>query len=73
MGLMKSRFHLRFRAIAAALAGVVLLLESVNSEFLRAHIEAWPTLVNLFIALFGAAFLIQSYVLVKQLQAAGQK
>jgi hypothetical protein len=73
MGSMQSRFQLRFRAVVAALAGVVLLLESVNSEFLRAHIEAWPTLINLFIAFFGAAFLIQSYILVKQLQAVGHK
>jgi hypothetical protein len=68
MGSMKSRFQLRFRAIGTAIAGLVLLLESANSEFLRPHIEAWPTLVNLFIALFGAAFVIQSYVIAKQLQ-----
>jgi hypothetical protein len=65
---MKSRFQLRFRAIGTAIAGFVLLLESVDSEFLRSHFEAWPTLVNLIIAVFGAAFLIQSWVLVKQLQ-----
>ena len=73
MSSMQSRFQLRFRAIVAAIAGAVLLLESVNSEFFRAHIEAWPTLINLFIALFGAAFLIQSYILVKQLPTAGHK
>jgi hypothetical protein len=69
MGSMKLRLQLRFRAIGTAIAGFVLLLESVNSEFLRHHIEAWSTLVNLFIALFGAAFLIQACVIVKRLQA----
>jgi hypothetical protein len=66
---MSNRLRLRFRAIVAALAGAALLLVSVNSEFLRSHFEAWTTLVNLFIALFGAAFFVQSYLLVKQIPA----
>jgi hypothetical protein len=68
MGSMKGRFQLRLRAIGTAIAGFVLLLESVDSEFVRSHFEAWPTLVNLIIAVFGAAFLVQSWVVVKQLQ-----
>jgi uncharacterized membrane protein YcjF (UPF0283 family) len=70
---MNIRVKLRFRAVIAALAGLVLLLESVDSEFLRSGFEAWRTMVNLIIALFGAAFLLQSYLLVKQLQEARSK
>ena len=70
---MTSRFQLRFRAVGTAIAGVVLLLESADSEFLRSRFEAWATLVNLIIALFGSAFLIQSIVIFKQLQASSRQ
>ena len=70
---MNIRLQLRFRATMAALAGIVLLFESVDLEFLRSGFQAWNTLVNLFIAFFGAAFLFQSWMLVRQLQAERSK
>jgi hypothetical protein len=70
---MNHRVHLRFKAAAAALFGAVLLLESVSSAFLRSHFEAWAALVNLYIAIFGTAFLIQSWKLVKQIPATDSK
>jgi hypothetical protein len=65
---MSIHLQLRFRAFMAALSGVVLLLESVYAVFFRAHFDAWSTLVNFFIFLFGAAFLLQSRRLAKQLR-----
>lgn len=70
---MHLKVKLRFRATFAALAGALLLLESVDSEFLLHGFQAWATMVNLIIALFGAAFLFQSWLLVKQIQTAGSK
>jgi len=70
---MNLRLKLRFRAVTAAMAGLVLLLESADSEIVRSGFEAWATMVNLFIALFGAGLLLQSYFLVRQLQAARTK
>ena len=70
---MNVRLQLRMRATFAALAGILLLIESVNAEFMRSHFEAWNTMVNLFIAMFGAAFLFQSYYLVRQLQTSHSK
>ena len=70
---MSNRLRLRFRAAAAALAGAALLFVSVNSELLRSHVEAWTTLVNLFIAIFGAVFLVQSWMLVKRIPASDSK
>jgi len=65
---MHLKVKLRFRATFAALAGALLLLESVDSEFLLRGFQAWATMVNLFIFLFGAAFLFQSWWLIKQIQ-----
>jgi hypothetical protein len=70
---MHIRLQLRLRALFAALAGMVLLIESVNAEFQRRGFQAWATMVNLFIALFGAAFLFQSWLLVKQVQTVRSK
>jgi hypothetical protein len=67
---MNIRLQLRFRAIVAALAGLSLMLEAVNSEFLRSPFQAWTTMVNLLIAMFGAILLIQSWMFVRQLQTA---
>jgi hypothetical protein len=67
------RLQLRLRATFAGLMGILLLLESVNAEFLRSHFEAWTTMVNLFIAMFGAAFLFQSWFLFQQLQEVRSK
>jgi uncharacterized membrane protein YqaE (UPF0057 family) len=73
MRAMHIRLQLRLRALFAALAGLVLLFESVDAEFLRRGFQAWATMVNIFIFLFGAAFLLQSWLLFKQLQAARSK
>jgi hypothetical protein len=70
---MHIKLKLRLRATFAALAGVLLLLESVDSEILLRGFQAWSTMVNLFIFLFGAAFLIQSWLIIKRLQAVRSK
>jgi hypothetical protein len=67
---MSIRVQLRFRAIMSALTGLVLLLLSVKAEFFHSGFDAWATLVNFFIFVFGAAFLLQSWRLVRQLQEA---
>jgi hypothetical protein len=61
------RQNLRFKAVAAAITGISLLIESINSEFLRPRFDSWATLVNTYIAIFGCAFLLQSYFIVQQL------
>lgn len=58
---MDIRLHQQVRTVIAAFAGVWLLLVSLNPEFQRPPIE------HLFLALLGAAFLVQSYLIVKQL------
>lgn len=70
---MRSRLHFRFKAIADALFGTALLFLSVNLQFLRSQFEAWATMVNLYIAFFGAVFLVQSYLIAKQNPAADTK
>ncbi len=70
---MSSRLHFRFKAIADALFGGALLFVSVNLQFLRSQFEAWATMVNFFIAIFGAVFLVQSWKLVKEIPAADSK
>jgi hypothetical protein len=69
------RLQIRLRATFAGLTGFLLMLESVNAEFMRSHFhfEAWTTMVNLMIALFGAAFLFQSWFLLQQLQEVRSK
>ena len=53
----------------SALTGIVLLLESAHAEF-RSAFDAWSTMVNFFIALFGVAFLFQCWRLISQLREA---
>jgi hypothetical protein len=65
---MSIRLQLRFRAIMSALSGIVLLILAADVEFFHSRFDAWATLVNFFIALFGVAFLLQSWRLVKQLR-----
>jgi hypothetical protein len=67
---MNIRVQLRFRATMSALTGVVLLIESVYAEFFRSGFDAWSTMVNFFIALFGVAFFFQCWRLVMQLRDA---
>jgi hypothetical protein len=70
---MHLKLKLRLRATFAALAGALLLCESVDSELLLHGFQAWATMVNLFIAMFGAAFLVQSWLIIRRLQAARSK
>jgi hypothetical protein len=65
---MSIRLQLRFRAFMSALTGIVLLLESIHAEFFRSGFDAWATLVNFFIFLFGLAFFFQYWRLVGQLR-----
>jgi len=67
---MNVRVQLRFRAIMSALTGILLLLQSVHAEFFRPGFDAWSTMVNFFIALFGVAFLFQCWRLLRQLRDA---
>jgi hypothetical protein len=54
----------------SALTGMVLLLESVYAVFFRSGFDAWSTLVNFFIFLFGMAFFLQCWRLVRQMREA---
>jgi hypothetical protein len=67
---MSIRLQLRFRAVMSALTGLVLLLEAVHAVFFRSGFDAFATMVNVFIALFGVAFLLQCWRLVRQLRKA---
>lgn len=70
---MSIRTQLRFRAFMSALTGIVLLLEAVYAVFFRSGFNAWSTMVNFFIFLFGLAFLFQCWRLLKQLREARSK
>jgi hypothetical protein len=70
---MHLKLKLRLRATFAALAGVLLLCESLDSEMLLRGFQAWATMVNLIIAMFGAAFLVQSWTIIRRLQTARSK
>jgi hypothetical protein len=66
---MKSPGLLKFRIVLSAICGVFFILQSLNPNFLRPAIESRTIYVHVFLALFGAAFLLQAYFLTKQLKA----
>jgi hypothetical protein len=70
---MSIKLQLRFRATMSALSGIVLLTLAADAEFYHSRFDAWATLVNFFIVLFGVAFLLQSWRLVKQLREVRSK
>jgi hypothetical protein len=70
---MNIRVQLRFRATMSALTGIALLLLSVKAEFFRSGFDAFRTLVSFFIALFGVAFLLQCWRLIRQLKEVPSK
>jgi uncharacterized membrane protein len=66
---MKSGRLLKHRVIASVIGGVFFLVESLNPEFLRPAVQSRTILVHVFLVLFGAAMLVQAYILYKQLKA----
>jgi len=66
---MEDRGLLKFRMIVSIVLGAGALLASFNPDFLRPSIESRTIAVHVFLALFGAACLVQSYVLGKQLRS----
>jgi hypothetical protein len=66
---MKSHGYQKIRIIVSMVAGFFLLVESLNPDFLRSTIESRTIFGHVFIAVFGAAFLVQAYVLWRHLIA----
>jgi hypothetical protein len=64
---MKSHGYQKIRIIVSIVTGFFLLGESLNPDFLRSTIESRTIFGHVFIALFGAACLVQAYVLWRKL------
>ena len=65
----RHRRLLQFRLIFATAVGTFFLAESLNPNFLRPKDPSDIAFVHVCIAIFGAAWLLQSFVLIRQLQA----
>jgi len=64
----RRRRLLQFRLTFSAAAGVFFLAESLNPSFLEPAVPSHSVLIHICIAIFGAAWLVQSLVLIRQLQ-----
>jgi ABC-type uncharacterized transport system permease subunit len=56
------------RLVVACGMGMLSIAESLNPNFLRTSSPSWNLLIHLFIALFGAAWLIQATFIHKQIK-----
>jgi ABC-type uncharacterized transport system permease subunit len=70
---MKNRRLLQFRLTFSTAAAVFFLEQSLNAEFLRPTVQSQTLFVHISLAIFGVALLVQSFVLIKQLQAFDSK
>jgi hypothetical protein len=64
---MHNRRLLQFRLAFSTAFAVFFLAESLNSKFLRPMAESRNVFVHICIAIFGAGWLVQSFVLIRQL------
>lgn len=64
---MKSVGLTKIRAFLSVAGGGFFLVQSLNPQFLRTNLESTDIFVHVFLALFGAAFFAQAYVLGKQI------
>jgi hypothetical protein len=65
---MKNRWLLQLRLTLSTAAAVFFLAESLNTDFLRAASGSRTIFVHVCIAIFGAAWAVQSFVLIRQLR-----
>jgi ABC-type uncharacterized transport system permease subunit len=70
---MNNRWLLQFRLTFSMAATVFFLAESLNAQFLRQTAQSQTLFVHFSIAIFGAAWLVQSFALIGQLRDADSK
>lgn len=63
----RNRLLLQLKLAFSTAAAVFFLLQSLNLDFLRTASPSHNVFVHVCIAIFGAAWLVQSFVLVRQL------
>ncbi len=63
----RNRRLLQLRLTFSTAAAVFFLFQSLNSDFLRTPVASRNIFLHVCIAIFGAAWLVQSLVLVRQL------
>jgi hypothetical protein len=63
----RSRLLLQLRLAFSTAAAVFFLFQSLNSDFLRTPVASENVFLHVCIAIFGAAWLVQVFVLVRQL------
>lgn len=56
------------RLLVAYGMGLLSLAESLNPNFLRMSVAPWNPFIHLFVALFGAAWIIQAVFIHKQIR-----
>lgn len=63
----KSRWLLQLRLTFSTAAAVFFLAESLNSDFLRPADPSQTIFVHICVAIFGVAWLVQTFALIRQL------
>jgi hypothetical protein len=63
----RNRRLLQLRLAFSTAAAVFFLFQSLNADFLRTAVQSRNVFLHVCIAIFGAAWLVQSFVLVRQL------
>lgn len=64
---MRNRRLMQLRLAFSLIAAVFFLFQSLNADFLRTPVASRNILVHVSIAIFGAIWLVQSLVLIRQL------
>jgi hypothetical protein len=64
---MRNRRLLQLRLTFSTAAAIFFLFQSLNAEFLRSAVHSRNIVVHVSIAIFGAAWLVQSFALIRQL------
>jgi hypothetical protein len=63
----RSRLLLQLRLAFSTAAAVFFLSQSLNSKFLHTPVESHNIFLHACIAIFGAVWVVQSFVLIRQL------
>ncbi len=63
----KGRWLLQLRLTFSTAAAVFFLAESLNSDFLRPADPSQTIFIHICVAIFGVAWLVQTFALVRQL------
>ena len=64
---LRNRRLLQLRLAFSTAAAVFFLFQSLNTDFLRSSVKSTNIFLHLCIAIFGAAWLVQSLALIRQL------